>query len=158
LTPAGVAVTVEADVRLPLLDAFRRVQPIDLAKIFPRYGPLPAVMGTVMEGGWDHVGARRTVQLSDGSSAQEELTAYLEPSHFAYRLSGITSPLGLLVTQADGAWWFTEPVAGTTHIRWTYIFQPRPGRALVVRALIAPLWERYQRRALALSVREAEQG
>jgi hypothetical protein len=146
LTPAGVAVTVEADVRLPLLDAFRRIEPIDLAKIFPRYGPLPAVMGTVMEGGWDHVGARRTVQLSDGSSAQEELTAY------------ITSPLGMLVTHADGAWWFTEPVAGTTHIRWTYVFQPRPGRAFVVRALIAPLWERYQRRALALSVREAEQG
>lgn len=156
--PAGVTVTVEADVRLPLAEAFRRIVPIELAKIFPRYGPLPAVVGTRMEGGWDHVGARRTVELSDGSSAQEELIAYLEPSHFAYRLSGITSPLGMLVTHADGAWWFSEPAAGTTHIRWTYTFQPRPGRALLLRAFLAPLWERYQARALALSVREAEQG
>jgi hypothetical protein len=157
VTPAGIAVATEADVRLPLATAFARIVPIELPKIFPRYGPLPAVVDTRDQtGGWDHVGASRTVVLSDGTTASEEMTAYVEPSHFAYRLGGFSGQMRFLVDHAHGAWWFCEAGEDRTRIRWTYTFVPHPGRSLVLRAAVVPLWTRYQSRALALSVREAE--
>ena len=157
MTPAGVAVTVEADARAPLGATFLAIAPIELAKIFTGFGPLPAVVGTRDQmGAWDHVGATRTVRLADGSEAREEITAYEAPSHFAYRVSGFTGPLRLLVAHADGAWWFSDAGRGETHVRWTYIFQPHAARASLARATIAPLWSTYQRRALAHAITEAE--
>jgi hypothetical protein len=157
VAPAGIAVTVEADVRAPLAATFLTIVPIELAKIFRGLGPLPAVVRTREQtGAWDHVGARRVVELADGSEAREELTAYEAPTHFAYRVSDFTGPLRLLVSRADGAWWFSDRGNGDTHVRWTYVFQPRTGFASVVRAAIAPLWSAYERRALALAVTEAE--
>ena len=156
MTPAGVAVTVEGRVGAPVDEVFRAIAPIPLAEIFTGYGPLPAVVRTREQtGSWDQVGATRIVELADGSEASEEITSYDEPSHFGYRLSGFTGILRLLVSHADGAWWFTEPEAGTTHIRWTYVFEPRPVRATVVRAVIGPLWSGYAREVLALAVHRA---
>lgn len=155
----SVSVTVEADARAPRAAAFRRIVPVDLPKIFPRYGPLPAVVGTRDQtGGWDHVGATRTVELSDGGSAREELTAYIDGSRFQYRLTPVRGPLRFMVEYAAGAWEFTDAGDGLTHVRWTYTFHPRTGRGWLVRGLLGPLWERYQRRALLLAIREAEQG
>jgi predicted membrane protein len=158
MAPAGIAVTVEIDVRASLESTFRTIVPIELAKIFRGFGPLPAVVGTRGQtGAWDHVGATRIVELADGSEAREELVAYEAPRHFAYRLSGFTGPLRLLVSYADGAWWFSDAGGGTTHVRWTYVFQPYAGRASLVRAALAPLWRRYERQALAHAASEAEQ-
>jgi hypothetical protein len=42
-----------------------------------------------------------------------------------------------------------------TQVRWTYVFRPRMGRSALVRAAIAPLWKRYQWRALMLALGEA---
>lgn len=131
--------------------------PIELARIFPGLGPLPAVVGTRDQtGGWDHVGASRVVELSDGSHAHEHLTAYEPPRHFAYRVDGFTGLLRGLVSHADGAWWFSDAGGGTTHVRWMYVFAPRAARASVVRAVIAPVWSVYERRALSLAASEAE--
>jgi hypothetical protein len=155
--PAGVAITVEGAARTPLDQAFRAIAPVPLAEIFTGYGPLPAVVRTREQSGpWDHVGATRIVELADGSEAREEITSYHEPSHFGYRLGGFTGVLDRLVSHADGAWWFTEPTAGTAHIRWTYTFQPRPARATLVRAAIGPLWRRYAQQTLALAIQRAE--
>jgi hypothetical protein len=152
----GIPVTTETVVHAPLNAAFETIVPIDLAKIFRGLGPLPAVVATREQTApWDRVGASRLVELSDGSSAHEQLTAYRAPEHFAYRLDHFTGTLRLLVSHADGAWWFSEAPAGT-HVRWTYTFQPRAGRALAVQLFVAPLWKRYQRWALALAAREAE--
>ena len=141
----------------PIDMAFLAIAPIDLPSIFRGFGPLPAVVGTRAQGdGWDHVGATRIVELADGSQAREELTAYEAPRHFAYRVSGFTGPVRLVVAHADGAWWFTDIGDGIAHVRWSYVFQPRAGRALLVRALLMPIWVVYQQRALALAVREAE--
>ena len=157
MAPAGIAVTVEADVHAPLAPTFLTIVPIELAKIFRGLGPLPAVVGTREQtGAWDHVGATRVVELSDGSSAREQLTAYQAPTHFAYRLDGFTGSLRRLVSSADGAWWFSDAGGGTTHVRWMYVFQPRAGRALVARAVIAPLWSAYARRTLGRAVSEAQ--
>jgi hypothetical protein len=157
MAPAGVAITVEGRARAPVDLTFRVVALIPLAEIFTGYGPLPAVARTRdQSGGWDHVGATRTVELADRSEAREEITSYQEPTHFGYRLSGFTGALRLLVAHADGAWWFTEPEAGVTHIRWTYTFQPRPARATLVRAAIGPLWSGYARQALGSAIRAVE--
>ena len=158
MAPAGVAITVVGRAQASRDRVFRAIAPVPLEEIFTGYGPLPAVVSTHgLEGEWDHVGASRTVELADGSEAGEEITSYDEPSHFGYRLSGFTGVMRLLVSGVDGAWWFTESQAGDTHIRWSYTFQPRAGRALVVRAVIGPLWRRYAQQTLALAVQRAEQ-
>jgi Polyketide cyclase / dehydrase and lipid transport len=158
VAPAGVAITVEGSARVPVGQAFRAIAPVPLEEIFTGYGPLPAVVRTREQSGrWDHVGATRVVELADGSEAREEITSYDEPSHFGYRLGGFTGVLRHLVSHADGAWWFTEPEAGTASIRWTYTFEPRPARATVVRVAIGPLWRRYARQTLALAIARAEQ-
>jgi hypothetical protein len=116
MTPAGTAVTVETDVRAPLEATFLTIVPIELSRIFRGLGPWPAVVSTREQtGGWDHVGASRIVDLSDGSHAHEQLTTYEPPRHFAYRVDGFTG-----------------------------------------RAVIAPLWSVYERRALSLAASEAE--
>jgi hypothetical protein len=146
----AVGVTVTGRTATPPGQAMAVIAPIDLTRIFTGFGPLPAVVG--MRGqtaGWDHAGAARTVLLGDGSEAREELTAYDPPSHFAYRLSGFTGPLRLLVFGVDGAWWFAPDAGGGTEVRWTYAFRPRPGRGPIVRAVVAPLWRAYARRVLA---------
>jgi hypothetical protein len=99
----GVSVTTEADARAPRAQAFACIAPIDLSKVFPRYGPLPAVVGTSEQtGAWDHAGASRIVNLSDGSSVREELTAYSEGERFSYRLFPVKSPLRFVVRYAAG--------------------------------------------------------
>jgi hypothetical protein len=154
---AGVAVTTEDVARAPIATAFAAIVPIDLSSIFHGFGPIPGVKGTREQtGAWDHAGASRIVELSDGSEAREELTDCTAPRHFAYRLGGFTGPFRHLVAGAEGEWWFSEDGAGATRIRWTYAFRPRPGRALLVRAVVAPLWRVNQRRALALCVAAAE--
>jgi hypothetical protein len=140
--------------------AFLVVAPIDLTRIFHRFGPLPAVVGTREQTGeWDHVGASRIVELSDGSEAGERLTAYDAPRHFAYRVADFTGPLRRLVAHADGEWWFTPAGGGSSSIVWTYTFAPRHAAAWpVVRAIVAPLWRAYSRRALARAVEAIERG
>lgn len=153
----GVAVTVETLARARPEATFLAIAPIELARIFLGFGPLPAVVGTRDQtGDWDHVGATRIVELAGGSEAREEITAYRAPSYFAYRVSGFSGSLRLLVDHADGAWWFSEAPDEATQVRWTYTFRPRPGRGALVRAIAAPLWQAYARRALALCVEAAE--
>lgn len=147
---AGIPVTVETTVSTDAATAFAVIAPIDLSLIFHRFGPIPAVSGTREQtGGWDHVGARRVVELSDGSEAREELTSYDAPDHFGYRVGSFTGPLRRVVEHADGAWWFSPSGAGATHIRWTYTFEPKGALAPVVRLVLAPLWRAYAGRALA---------
>lgn len=137
--------------------AFAVIVPIDLASIFDRFGPIPGVAGTRDQSGlWDHPGASRTVLLTDGSEAREQLTAFDAPNHFAYRVGPFTGPLRHLVRQANGAWWFTATGPTTTHIHWTYTFQGSPWATPLIRLLLAPLWSRYAQRALANAIAQAE--
>lgn len=153
----GVAVTVEATVAAPVDRAVDVIAPIDLPTIFRGLGPLPGVAGTREQtGGWDHVGAKRVVDLADGSEAHERLTAYERPRHFSYRVSGFTGPLRRVVEHADGAWWFADGDGPGTGVRWTYTFRPRRLARPLVAVLIVPLWRAYARRALTLAVAEVE--
>ena len=153
----AVPVTVTATARAGLERAFDAIAPIDLSLIFTGFGPLPAVRGVREQTGeWNHVGAARIVELSDGSEAREEITAFERPDHFAYRVGPFTGPFRRLVRAADGAWWFSEGGSGT-EIRWTYAFLPARFATPAVRLVVAPLWRAYARRVLALAVRAAEQ-
>lgn len=77
---ASLATTVETIIDVPKEQAFCGIMPIDLSSIFTGFGPLPAVTGvTDQVGGWDAAGQTRSVTLSDGSSAKEEITGYKNP-------------------------------------------------------------------------------
>ncbi|MDQ3760046.1 MAG: polyketide cyclase [Actinomycetota bacterium] len=157
--PGGVSIVVEGSARATREAAFDVIVPIDLAQVFRGYGPLPAVVGTKgLDGGWDHVGATRVVELSDGSEAGELITSYERPEYFAYRVGPFESaPLRNLVDVAVGEWWFSTAEGESTAIRWSYTFLPRRAVARpLVRAMIGPLWRGYAKRTLALAIGEVE--
>jgi hypothetical protein len=136
-------VTVERSCQAAPARAFAVIAPIDLSLIFTGWGLLPGVRGVRDQtGAWDAPGRSRYVDLVDGSSATERLTEYTRPHSFAYELTEFTGVLGRLVTRVRGEWTFT-PDGARSLIRWTYSFFPRPGRALLVRWGVVPLWRHY---------------
>jgi hypothetical protein len=157
--PARIAVTVGGVTGAAPSVAFDVIVPIDLSTIFLASAVMPGVGGVRDQTGpWDHAGATRVVQLTDGSEAPEQLTAVDRPHGFSYRVGPFTGLLRLLVSHADGAWEFRPGADGMTAIQWTYAFAPLPGRAGLVRLMLAPLWRRYAERALGLAVRAADAG
>lgn len=151
-----VSATATATIRASRQAVFDHIVPIDLTTIFRGYGPLPAVIGTKGQtGAWDGVGQTRTVVLSDGSTAREELTAYEPPRYFAYRVGGFTNALRLLSTGARGEWWFEE-TAGDTSVRWRYVFEPTSMVVLPFLAPIGLIWQRYMQAALNAAKASAE--
>ena len=155
---ASLATTVETILSVPREQAFLGIVPIDLRSIFTGFGPLPAVTGiTDQVGGWDAAGQTRSVTLSDGSSAREELTQYEKPRYFSYTVSGFTGTLRFLVASADGEWWF-EPVSEVkTSVKWRYAFNARNLAAIPLVWFIANvLWRGYMTKALSLSKRQIE--
>jgi len=152
-----VPVIVQARSALAPGMLFAVVVPIDLTSVFRRWGPFPGVIGVENQtGAWDRVGRSRNPQLSDGSTAFEQLTEYTEGHSFAYELSAFTGPMRHLVRGIRGEWTFTPDGSGTV-IRWTYEFSPLPGRTFVIRRLVAPLWRRYMAAGLRATVRASTQ-
>jgi hypothetical protein len=153
----AVEIVVEGYARAPLRATFDTIVPIDLAKIFTGYGPLPAVVGgRDQTAPWNQVGASRVVELSDGSAAREEITAYEAPAYFAYRVGPFSGMLRYVAAHADGAWWFSDNGAGRTHIRWSYRFALAGPAAPLARLAIPPLWRAYARQVLVRAIAEAE--
>ena len=145
-----VSVTCHLVVSAGIERAFDVVSAEDvLPSILHRFGPIPAVTGTSeLTGPWVTPGESRTVNLSDGGSAREELTDVERPRYFAYRVSGFSPPFGRLVGEARGRWWFATDGERTT-IRWTYSFEPAGTAAALVLTLVGHvLWRGYMRRAM----------
>lgn len=158
ISPGDVTVPITAQVRSLLAPdvVFAFVVPIDLSLVFRGWGPFPAVRGVENQTGpWDGVGQSRNPQLSDGSTAVEQLTEYTYGHSFAYELSGFTGPMRYLARGVRGEWTFTPDGTGTV-IRWTYEFSPLPGRKFLTRRIVAPLWRRYMAAGLDATVREAD--
>jgi hypothetical protein len=157
-TDATVPVTVQTRARVTPGEAFNAIVPIDLSLMFTGWGPFPAVRGARNQSGaWNHVGASRNPDLSDGSTATETLTEYAPGHSFAYELTDFTNALGRLIIGVRGEWTFTPDRDGTV-IRWTYEFKPRPLCRSLIRLALAPLWRPYMRAALEAAARVAEQG
>ena len=156
-TDSTVPVTVQARAKVPPSRAFKIVTPIDLSLVFKGWGPFPAVRGVRNQTGeWDHAGASRNPELSDGSTATERLTEYTDGHSFAYELTGFTNQLRLLIHGVRGEWTFTPDGDGTL-IRWTYEFKPLPGRQTVVRRALAPLWRNYMQAGVDAAAHVAEE-
>jgi Polyketide cyclase / dehydrase and lipid transport len=137
--------------------SFCFIAPIDLTTIFRGYGPLPAVVGTTDQtGAWDAAGQSRTILLSDGSQAREELTNYSRPQHFSYIVSGFTGTLRLITLRARGEWHFEEQSGGTS-VRWSYAFEARSVFTFpLLVAVVRPLWQAYMRKALREALAQLE--
>jgi hypothetical protein len=144
-----VSITVAVDKAI----AFAHVVPIDLASIFTGYGLLPAAIGTQAQtGDWDAIGQTRTVQLADGSHAQECLTQYREPNYFAYVVSDFSGAVGFLVASATGEWWFESgnETIDLTLIRWKYTFIPKFWFAVPILWIVNKfLWCGYMRSVMS---------
>jgi hypothetical protein len=126
--------------------------PIDLSSIFTGYGPLPAVTETrEQSGNWDAIGQTRTVVLSDGSTAQEELIECRHPRYFSYTVSNFSGSLRFLTTSANGEWWFESQPSDKTLIKWQYAFNARSIIAIpMVWFIVNFLWHGYMVKALSL--------
>lgn len=130
--------------------------PIDPTQFYPRFGPLPAVVGVRDQSGtWDTVGHSRRLDLSDGGHVIETITDAASPNFFAYELSDFQKLFGMLVSGARAEWRF-ERVAGGTRIRWTYTFFGKPGRAWIVKLIVALWWAPYMKRVLPPIAAEVE--
>lgn len=155
----STAAEIQVEIKAPRETAFSHIVPIDLTTIFTGFGPLPSVQGTRDQTGvWDAAGQSRTVLLSDGSSAQEALTAYQFPSHFAYTVQSFTGILRFFAKEAHGEWWFEPgPSARSTTVRWRYEFISR-SRWLepLVCFITQQLWRNYMVKALRLSKAQVE--
>lgn len=119
-----------------------------------RYLVVPAVVGTSdLTGPWSVPGSRRIVHLSDGRTVREEVTSWSRPQRFAYRVDGLTGPLGGLVSYATGS----RDFAPGSSFRWTYTFHPRTPAALpVLWPFVRSMWAGYMRRCADRCVALAE--
>jgi Polyketide cyclase / dehydrase and lipid transport len=148
-------VTVELGSPAPPALTFEVIAPIDLSLIFRPMGLLPGVSGVEEQSGpWSAVGATRTPRLTDGSTAREILIEWTPPHSFAYEVRDFTNPtLRSLVARVRGEWTMT-PDRDRCLVRWSYAFEPRKGRAAIVRLLLVPLWRPYMRRTLQRAIGE----
>jgi hypothetical protein len=148
--------TVEAVIAATPRAAYDIGGPIDPTRHYPRFGPLPAVVGVIGQtGSWDTPGRTRTLLLSDGGSVVETITDADPPTFFAYELSDFRKLFGMLVKGARAEWRYDRTDAGT-RIRWTYSFAARPGRAPVVTLIVRLFWAPYMRRVLPRIAHEIE--
>lgn len=142
--------TVDAVAQIDCGLAFERITAVDLQKAFIGYGPLPAVTG-IAEGAteWKSVGQHRTLMLTDGSTAREELTEFTAPVSFSYRVTDYSSVLRFVVDHAQARWEF-EPIADQQcRIRWRYDYYPRSWLAApLVWLIVRTLWTGYMRRSI----------
>jgi hypothetical protein len=127
---------------------FAIVTPADPTRFYPKFGPLPGVVGVRDQtGAWDAPGQSRTLELSDGSTVVERLTVVDSPRRFAYRLADFTGAFGGLVAFAEAEWDFDAAQEGT-RIRWSYSFHAQPKRGWVVRLIVRVFWARYMKKVL----------
>ena len=129
-----------------------------LETILPDSFGSPGVAKTTgTSGPWDVPGSHRTVHLSDGNSAREEVTAADTPDYFAYTVTEFTNPLiRRIVKRAGGRWWFTDDGAGT-QAKWTYEFE---GMSIFTVPLLIPivkiLWNRSMKASMKIIKARAE--
>ena len=89
-------------------------------------------------------GVVRRLEMKDGSSLDEEIVEFEPPLKFAYKITGLRAPLGLLIGEMGGRWTFTPYGAGT-RVAWTYWGELR---SPLLYGLAAPLFRVFMQRAM----------
>ena len=115
------------------------------------YGPIPGILSSVGDHvPWRNIGDQRTHRLSDGSSVNEELIAFVSDQKYIYRVSGFSGLFDRLVSEAHGEWVFESHSPKETSITWVYSFTPNGLLESAVTWVIVKLfWQGYLRQALA---------
>ena len=152
---AGIETTVETLITAPRRPLYTWLVPgvfySELHTILKDAAGLPGVAKTSgTTGPWDVPGSSRTVHLTDGNTATEQVTAADTPDYFAYLVTGFSHPLvRMLVKEGRGQWWFTDAPSGT-HLKWSYAFVPASALAA---PLLVPVvkfaWNRSMKAAIA---------
>jgi Polyketide cyclase / dehydrase and lipid transport len=139
-----------------LATTWRIAQPITPVGFYPKFGPLPAVVGVRNQtGDWDAAGQSRTLVLSDGGTVVETTAIVDAPGFFAYDLTDFTKLFGHLVAGARAEWSFATDADGT-RITWTYAFHPLPRVGGIVGAIVKLFWAPYMRSVLPAIIAEVE--
>lgn len=141
---ASASVLVDA----PAATVFPRLLAHDPVRFYPRSGILPAVTAVHdASGPWDVPGRTRRLEQSSGGTVLETIRVVETPTRWEYDLTEFTGFFAGLVHRAHAVWRVIETDAGT-RIHWTYSFTARPGRGLVVAAIVRLAWAGYMRRVL----------
>ncbi len=124
--------------------------PLELPKVLRGYGLLPAVIKVSNQtGAWDIPGHARTVHLSDGSTAYEEVTSCDRPELFSYKVSKFTGIFGFLVSGANGIWKFNCINNELTEMMWEYSFYAKGLLAhIVLKPIIKLIFQRYMEQVI----------
>ena len=148
--------TVELIASTPLEWTWDVLTPIDPARFYPRFGPLPATIKVTHQSGpWNTIGQTRRLELSDGGHVIETITDVEPHSFFAYELTDFQKIFSRLVDHARAEWTFTAVPEGTL-VHWTYTFFARKRWGWLVALIVRIWWEPYMRSVLPELVHEAE--
>jgi hypothetical protein len=147
-----VEVHAEASVVVPrpLGDVFDfAVAPESQPLLLQASPPIPGVTSIEMlDGAVLETGARRRVQLSDGSTLREEVIALDRPRRHAYRwLDRPAFPLDWLVRSAIGDWTFSGDES-RTRVDWSYTFTLTSPLAWPLASAVAWLFQRWMQQSL----------
>ena len=140
--------TVELIASTPLEWTWDVLTPIDPARFYPRFGPLPATIKVTHQSGpWNTIGQTRRLELSDGGHVIETITDVEPHSFFAYELTDFQKIFSRLVDHARAEWTFTAVPEGTL-VHWTYTFFARKRWGWLV-ALIDRMYGSHQMRTMS---------
>ena len=112
-------------------------------------GKIPGCTGVeVLEGPYDHIGARRKVSFEDDSTAIEELLTYNNPANYSYRINEFSGSIKKLTDAAYGQCWF-DTIDGETRISWDYTFTYKNlfGRA-ILSLILTFSYKKFMRKSL----------
>jgi hypothetical protein len=159
---SGIVAQVSGPVDGRPQDVYDFFREVDVTRILTGRGPLPAVVSVDDPScPWDAPSQVRSLELADGNSLRERLTALNPPHSFSYDIDRITGPLGKLVQGMSGRWSF-EPVEeggseGPTRAHWHYVFAPSSWLTWLPSWLIIRLlWQPYMGAVLARTTELAE--
>jgi Polyketide cyclase / dehydrase and lipid transport len=144
----GTGATVTALAPASPAQTFAIMTPVDPSRFYPRFRVIPATVEVRDQtGAWDGEGQTRQLVLSDGGSVIETLKSVQPPFRFVYELTDFRKVFGVLVDHARAEWLFGEEEQ-RTRVRWTYTFFAKPGRGLLVAAIVKAFWGPYMRHVL----------
>jgi hypothetical protein len=153
---ASLPVTVSVVASTPQQWTWDILVPIDPTRFYPKFGPLPAVVGVQKQTGpWDVVGSSRELQLGDGGTVTETITHVQAPGFHSYRLTEFSKLFGRIVDHAHAEWTFEPEPRGTT-VTWTYTFEAKKRWGWLVNLIVRMYWDPYMRQVLPEIVHEAE--
>jgi hypothetical protein len=154
----SVSTKISAEIGVPRDWFFFWFTAVDLSRIMHGYGPLPGVVGVVDQTGPMHLaGSTRVLELSDGTTATEQVVSCDPPRQVDYRLYQLTGLFRHFVDEARGQIRFGETPEAGTRVEWRYSFFGRSwGATLILKILVPIFWRGFMRSALDRSCQLAQ--